>query len=191
MLANVVYPRYTGFSELLEDDIAVTHVIDLTICYDDRTNTPWIWDILKGKNSSEIHFHYKIFPVVGTEGIKTEDWLQRRWQTKERILARHYRMVENDHDNVTVNGDAAFSVIDIGTLKSDNSYVNNNPSADNDNPYLLANTESDDGQLYRKSNGRPVTLSWKKLVLINFFYFFVSYLIFQVLWILTVCILSP
>lgn len=174
----MVYPRYTGFSELLEDDLHVTHVVDLTVCYDRRTNTPWIWDIMSGNGAaSEVHFHYKVFPVAGTPGIKTEQWLQRRWQTKERILARHYRMVETDRDNVTLHGDAAFSAIDIGSLKADDSLTNNNPAGEHsepsadghDNPFS-ADTDSDDGQFYRKSSGRQVRLSWRKLLAINIFF---------------------
>ena len=100
-LKNLVYPRFVGYNELLDPSLGITDLVCLTICYDSRDDPPSIVDILLGHIRSEIHFHYKIFPVSSTPDIKTEKWLFERWKVKDSMLLNHYEFVE--HLNLSDN----------------------------------------------------------------------------------------
>ncbi|XP_075680025.1 acyl-CoA:lysophosphatidylglycerol acyltransferase 1-like [Dermatophagoides pteronyssinus] len=94
LLYNVTYPRVHGFRELLTDDLNITHIVDLTICYDDPDNVPSIFNIVRGGNDSGIHFHYKIHQLNTTqENFNSEEWLYEQWQKKEALLNNHYATI--------------------------------------------------------------------------------------------------
>lgn len=89
-----------GFRELLKDDLNITHVVDLTICYDDSDKVPSILDIVRGVNNSAVHFHYKIHQLNTTEeNIHSEEWLYEQWQKKESLLNNHYANIRRKHQN--------------------------------------------------------------------------------------------
>ncbi|KAH7638378.1 acyl-coa:lysophosphatidylglycerol acyltransferase 1-like protein [Dermatophagoides farinae] len=100
IMCNVTYPRVNGFRELLKDDVNITHVVDLTICYDDPDKVPSILDIVRGINYSGVHFHYKIHQLNGAEeNINSEEWLYEQWQKKEALLNNHYTAIKRKQQN--------------------------------------------------------------------------------------------
>lgn len=96
ILNNVTYPRFGAFSELVDPTVGVTHVVDLTICYDDLEHPPSIVDILGGRPICEIHFYYRIHPITeaNADTIRSEQWLRDQWQLKEQVLAEHYNVMK-------------------------------------------------------------------------------------------------
>lgn len=90
MLTNVTYPRFGAYNELMDPLLHVTHVVDLTICYDDVEHPPSIVDIIGGRRVTEIHFYYRIHAIKDNPEIRTEAWLRELWQAKDRFLAAYY-----------------------------------------------------------------------------------------------------
>lgn len=108
LLNYVTYPRFSGYSELIAEQLGVTHVVDMTICYDDPEKPPSILDIVQGKKCTEVHFHYRIHQVAGNEDvIRSERWLFDQWSSKDRLLARHYATMRrlNMSDNLATSID--------------------------------------------------------------------------------------
>ena len=90
ILTNVTYPRFGAYSECIDPLIGATHVVDLTICYDDPEHPPSIVDIVRGRRCCEIHFHYRVHSIAENPDVRTEVWLRSVWQQKDQFLADHY-----------------------------------------------------------------------------------------------------
>jgi len=99
ILTNVTYPRFGAYSELIDPTLGVTHVVDLTIGYDDPDRPPSIVDILGGRRVSEVHFYYRIHPVDEEGAVRSEKWLREQWQLKDRILGEHYAEIQRSKAN--------------------------------------------------------------------------------------------
>ncbi|KPM09354.1 acyl-CoA:lysophosphatidylglycerol acyltransferase 1-like protein [Sarcoptes scabiei] len=98
-LHNVTYPRINGFKELLSQDLQITHVVDLTICYDHPDTVPSIIDVIKGTKAFGVHFYYKIYSIKDNENIRSEEWLYELWQKKEALLSNHYRNIHKEQNH--------------------------------------------------------------------------------------------
>src|SRR5690625_2633734 len=90
MLSNVTYPRFGAYSECIDPLVRVTHVVDLTICYDDAEHPASIVDIVCGRRTTEVHFYYRIHSVAENPTVRTEAWLREQWQLKDTLLGQHY-----------------------------------------------------------------------------------------------------
>lgn len=104
LLNNVTYPRYSGFSETMSSEVGVTHVVDLTICYDSIDSSPSILDIIRGNSAvSQVHFYYRIYSVGRVLNIRSEAWLRKVWYAKDTLLDHHYenmKALKMDPDGV-------------------------------------------------------------------------------------------
>ncbi|XP_054164544.1 acyl-CoA:lysophosphatidylglycerol acyltransferase 1-like [Oppia nitens] len=90
LLSHVTYPRFGAYSELMESDVGVTHVVDLTIGYEDLQNPQTILDIARGHKKSYVLFNYRIFDIRKNPEIRTEQWLNQIWREKEELLFKYY-----------------------------------------------------------------------------------------------------
>lgn len=103
----------------MTEQLGVTHVVDLTICYDDPEKPPSILDIVRGTKCSEVHFHYRIHPVAGNEDtIRSESWLFDQWTSKDRLLARHYATMRRLNMTNKLTTSASFDSIKNTTISA-------------------------------------------------------------------------
>lgn len=111
-LFHVTYPRYRAYSELLEPAVGITHVVDLTIGYEDIQNPLTIVDIGCGNRKSKVIFNYRIYSVADTEDIRSEQWLNKVWKDKEALLHQYY----TDRTQL-LNSFKEFNVVSLNWLK--------------------------------------------------------------------------
>ncbi len=124
ILSTVTYPRYGAYSECIDPLVGITHVVDLTICYDDIEHPPSIVDIVRGRRGSEIHFYYRIHSLAENPDVRTEAWLRDQWQLKDRFLAEHYASVQRSKQ--LKNGHSVKTSLN-GSLRSKPSYSSMSP----------------------------------------------------------------
>ena len=122
ILNNVTYPRFGAYSELVDPTVGVTHVVDLTICYDDLEHPPSIVDILGGRRVCEVHFYYRIHPITKNhDDVRSERWLREQWQLKDKMLTAHYAIMRNLKHRTLSNCDSTRISIN-GSFRSKASY---------------------------------------------------------------------
>lgn len=201
----VSYPRINGYRELLDPIMGITHVVDLTIAYDDSEDTPSMLDILRGRNLTSIHFHYRVYPVNECPNIRTENWLYERWQMKEAMLNNHYKAIkindEQSSNSVAAlttdnegdcankfhkelnNGGVGENSLDCGGHHSNQRDNNNlpasNPAATTTN-YPFKSHHQFASLHFNLDEGRPIKFSYFKVVLIHLFYILVNVFVYQI-----------
>jgi hypothetical protein len=87
---HVTYPRFGAYNDIMSPEVGITHIVDLTIIYEDIQNPLSILDIARGNSKSKVIFYYRIFEVKKIEDIRTEQWLNKRWKEKEDFLQKYY-----------------------------------------------------------------------------------------------------
>ena len=90
-LNYVTYPRFGAYTELMDPSVGITHVVDLTIAYEDIQNPLTIVDIGCGSRKSKVLFRYRIFDANETKDIRSEQWLNKLWLEKEELLLNYYQ----------------------------------------------------------------------------------------------------
>ena len=196
MTKYVTYPRVNGFRELLDPNIGVTHVVDLTICYDDWENPPSVLDILRGRNVSRVHFYYRVHSVDDTPDIRTENWLYEQWQMKEALLHNHYEMIKQNNSISTSNrselsetnnekrtncedelkgGDTLKQAFNEKQCQEKNNNVPNSMGLHQESVLNFRSYENFTSLKFDMNNGKPIELSYTKLIFIHIFYFLVLY----------------
>ncbi|CAG2163862.1 unnamed protein product [Oppiella nova] len=111
-LYHVTYPRFGAYNEVMESEAGITHVVDLTIAYEDLQNPLSIVDIGRGNRKSAVVFNYRIYDVNQTPDIKTEEWLNKVWKEKEELLLKYY----TDRQSL-LNTLHEFNVVSLSWLK--------------------------------------------------------------------------
>lgn len=94
----------------MKPEVELTHIIDLTIIYEDLLNPISILDITRGIKKSTVIFHYKIheieyinsdsekdkelinLPIIKQSKEQINDqWLNEQWLKKESFLSSYYQ----------------------------------------------------------------------------------------------------
>lgn len=204
-LYNVTYPRVNGFRELLNEDLKITHVVDLTICYDSPDLAPSILDVLRGIHSTDVHFHYRVHDVQSTNNINSDEWLYEQWQMKEALLTNHYSNIKDSKrrkrgkNNCKLNltngivgfvnepSTSFFPVNDDENLLK----LNNNNNHYQDNNEMVRSTPAPLAILkfrpyYQFSSlkfdierGRPTKLNFFKVIFFHLAYLFISTILYM------------
>lgn len=148
ILSTVTYPRFGAYSECIDPLVGITHVVDLTICYDDVEHPPSIVDIVRGRRVCEIHFYYRVHSVIENPDVRTEAWLREQWQLKDHFLADHYAAVQRSKQNLKngVSNHGSVKTSLNGSLRSKPSYSSMSPmSLSKEQLNMLGNSQ--DGTL--------------------------------------------
>jgi len=90
VLSNVLYPRFGAYSEIMDPLVGITHVVDLTIAYEDIEDTPSMAKLTYSDKNTKILLNYRIFDVKQTLDIRSEEWLNMVWRDKEIFMQKFY-----------------------------------------------------------------------------------------------------
>ena len=89
MLQHLTWPRSGAFLDATDGSVGITHIVDLTILYQDLEDTVTILDIAMGRRPQPVYFHYRIFEVTDDVTLD-EHWLNARWVEKEALMKSFY-----------------------------------------------------------------------------------------------------
>ncbi|KAG9509393.1 Serine/threonine-protein kinase Nek8, partial [Fragariocoptes setiger] len=95
----VTHPRFGAFKDLTDPLVGITHLVDCTLLYDSLSEPLSILDIAFGSRQEPVFIHYRLFERDKiTEGLN--DWLQKVWLEKEKLMQTFYEDRDTFYRNV-------------------------------------------------------------------------------------------